>query len=75
MDAARPNATWAHVASYDDALPGHSYAAHRGLRSVSPASIAGQRDRLVAGLGRIVSGVDQIDAVLPFLHAGQGRPQ
>ncbi len=76
MDAARLKASWARVAGHGDAVPAHFYAvlfsADPGLRMMFPASMASQRDRLVSALGRIVSNVDQLDAVVPFVQ-GLGR--
>src|SRR5947208_11231 len=76
MDAARLKESWARVAGYGDAVPAHFYAvlfaARTELRGMFAASMASQRDRLVSALGRIVSGVDQLDAVVPFVQ-GLGR--
>jgi hemoglobin-like flavoprotein len=72
MDAARLKASWARVAGYGDAAPAHFYAvlfaAHPELRGMFPPSMASQRDRLVSALGHIVSNVNQLDAVTPFVQ-------
>ena len=48
------------------------FTAHPETRGMFPASMAAQRDRLVGALGRIVSSVDDLPAVLPFIE-GLGR--
>nr|WP_239088296.1 globin domain-containing protein [Planosporangium mesophilum] len=39
------------------------------LRAMFPMSMAGQRDRLVSALGTIVSNVDNIEVVVPYVEA------
>ncbi|GAA1809347.1 hypothetical protein HC028_26160 [Planosporangium flavigriseum] len=76
MDPAALKGSWAQVARHGDAVPGYFYAvlftAHSDLRAMFPMSMAAQRDRLVSALGQIVSNVDQLDAVVPFVQ-GLGR--
>lgn len=72
MDSAALKASWAAVSRHGDAVPGFFYArlftAQPYLRELFPISMATQRDRLVSALGRIVSGVDEIEAVVPFVQ-------
>ncbi len=72
----RLQASWARVVAHGDAVPAYFYAAlftrNPQLRPLFPASMAGQRDRLVTALGRIVAGVGQPDVMLPFAR-GLGR--
>jgi len=72
VDPAALKASWAEIARHGDAVPGFFYAwlftAHPDLREFFPMSMAGQRDRLVTALGRIVSRVDELPAVVPFVE-------
>lgn len=72
MDPAALKASWAEIARHGDAVPGFFYAwlftVHPHLREFFPMSMAGQRDRLVAALGRIVSRVDELPTVVPFVE-------
>lgn len=76
MDPAALKASWSQLARHGDAVPGFFYAwlftAYPHLREFFPMSMAAQRDRLVAALGRIVSRVDELPAVVPFVE-GLGR--
>jgi NAD(P)H-flavin reductase/hemoglobin-like flavoprotein len=71
VDAARLKATWAKAAALGDAVPAFFYAvlfvAHPDLRALFPISMAAQRDRLFTALGRIVSRVDDTDALVPYV--------
>src|SRR5512145_725843 len=64
--------TWALAQSLGDEVPlyfySHLFLSHPELRSMFPASMATQRDRLVGALGRIVSNVDQLDEVVDFIQ-------
>ncbi|MDA0564714.1 globin domain-containing protein [Streptomonospora sp. S1-112] len=76
MDVTRLKDSWKKVAAYGDEVPLFFYSSlfitHPETRSLFPVSMAGQRDRLVGALGRIVSDVDRVDELVPFLQ-GLGR--
>jgi NAD(P)H-flavin reductase/hemoglobin-like flavoprotein len=76
MDANRLRESWSTVIRYGDAVPAFFYAAlftaHPDLRPLFAVSMAAQRDRLVAALGHIVSNVDSLDVLAPYLQ-GLGR--
>jgi hemoglobin-like flavoprotein len=71
VDAARIKATWAKASALGDAVPAFFYAvlfvAHPELRDLFPVSMAAQRDRLFGALGRVVSQVDNADALVPYV--------
>lgn len=71
MDVALLKETWQQVAAHGDDVPMSFYSrlflAHPETRSMFPASMAGQRDRLVRALGRIVTDADDISRLAPFL--------
>jgi NAD(P)H-flavin reductase/hemoglobin-like flavoprotein len=73
MDPAALKTSWAQIARHGDAVPGFFYAwlftAHPHLRELFPMSMASQRDRLVAALGRVVSRVDELPTVVPFVES------
>jgi NAD(P)H-flavin reductase/hemoglobin-like flavoprotein len=72
MDPAALKASWGQLARHGDAVPGFFYAwlftVHPQLREFFPMSMAAQRDRLVTALGRIVSRVDELATVVPFVE-------
>lgn len=72
MDPAALKASWGQLARHGDSVPGFFYAwlftAHPQLREFFPMSMAAQRDRLVTALGRIVSRVDELATVVPFVE-------
>jgi NAD(P)H-flavin reductase/hemoglobin-like flavoprotein len=76
MDPVALKGSWARIAGHGDAVPSFFYAtlftSYPQLRMMFPMSMAAQRDRLVSALGQIVSNVDRLDAVVPFLQ-GLGR--
>ena len=76
MDEQRLKESFARVAAYGDEVPlffySHLFLAHPETREMFPVSMAGQRDKLLHALGRIVSDVSNHDALLPFLR-GLGR--
>lgn len=76
MDEQRLKESFARVATYGDDVPlffySHLFLTHPETRELFPVSMAGQRDKLVNALGRIVSDVSNHDALLPFLR-GLGR--
>ena len=73
MDAGRLRPSWSRVAANGEQVANHFYAwlfvAHPELREMFPLSMAGQRDKLVAALGHIVSNADQADVLVPFVRA------
>jgi NAD(P)H-flavin reductase/hemoglobin-like flavoprotein len=60
------------VAKSGDEVPlyfySHLFLSHPELRELFPISMSGQRDRLVAALGTIVSNVDKLDNVVGFIQ-------
>jgi len=72
VDTAALKETWALAEGLGDEVPlffySHLFLSHPELRSMFPVSMATQRDRLVGALGRIVSGVDQLDEVAEFIQ-------
>ncbi len=72
MDTAALKDSWELVAKSGDEVPlffySHLFLSRPDLRSMFPISMAGQRDKLVGALGRIVSNVDQLDEVTPFIQ-------
>ncbi|KAA1418309.1 oxidoreductase [Mumia zhuanghuii] len=71
MDAAALKESWAYVAKNGDDVPlffySHLFLSHPDVRSMFPISMSGQRDKLVAALGAVVSNVDRFDTVAPLL--------
>ncbi|MEH1099853.1 globin domain-containing protein [Micromonospora sp. CPCC 205561] len=71
MDAARLKQSWSLVCAHGDQVPLFFYSTlfltHPETRQMFPTNMAGQRDRLVAALGHIVSHVDQVDRLAGFL--------
>lgn len=76
MDEQRLKESFARVGAYGDEVPlffySHLFLNHPETRELFPVSMAGQRDKLVNALGRIVSDVSNHDSLLPFLR-GLGR--
>ncbi len=72
MDTAALKDSWELVAKSGDEVPlyfySHLFLSHPELREMFPISMSAQRDRLVGALGRIVSNVDQLDDVVPFIQ-------
>ena len=73
MDIARLKASWEAAAEVGPQLPLFFYSTlflnNPPVRDMFPPSMAGQRDKLVAALGSVVSGIDQLDAVVPVVQA------
>ncbi|ADD45842.1 globin domain-containing protein [Stackebrandtia nassauensis] len=71
VDADRLKANWELVASHGGQVPLFFYSTlfltHPETRQLFPVSMAGQRDKLVRALGAVVSSVDDLDAVVPYL--------
>ncbi|MEN3265200.1 globin domain-containing protein [Pseudonocardia sp.] len=72
MDPVALKSSWAVVAKSGDDVPlffySHLFLSHPELRELFPVSMAGQRDKLVGALAAVVSNVDQLDAVVPFIQ-------
>ena len=72
VDADRLKWSWGEVAAHGDQVPLFFYSTlfleHPDVREMFPVGMAAQRDRLVTALGRIVSDVDNVDALLPYLR-------
>jgi len=72
MDTGALKVSWAKVAAAGDDVPlyfySHLFLSHPEVRSMFPIQMSGQRDKLVAALGAVVSGVDEIDKVIPVLE-------
>jgi NAD(P)H-flavin reductase len=72
MDTAALKSSWEQVAKHGDEVPlffySHLFLSHPELRTMFPISMAAQRDKLVGALGRIVSNVDELPDVVPFIQ-------
>ncbi len=72
MDPQALKDSWAALARHGDEVPlffySHLFLTHPEIRDMFPMSMAGQRDKLVSALGRVVSNVDQLDSVVPFVQ-------
>jgi NAD(P)H-flavin reductase/hemoglobin-like flavoprotein len=72
MDTAALKGSWASVAAAGDDVPlyfySHLFLSHPEVRAMFPIQMSGQRDKLVAALGAVVSNVDEIDNVVPLLE-------
>jgi NAD(P)H-flavin reductase/hemoglobin-like flavoprotein len=71
VDAAALKASWAQVAQQGDRAAEFFYAAlftlDPSLRAMFPAAMGGQRDKLLAALGHVVSNVDDGDTLVAFV--------
>ena len=72
MDTDALKHSWEQVAKSGDEVPlyfySHLFLSHPQLRAMFPITMSQQRDRLVGALGQIVSRVDQLDEVTPFIQ-------
>ncbi len=72
MDAAALKASWAKVATLGDQAAVYFYATlfsiDPGLRGLFATGMGGQRDKLLAALGHIVSHVDDTDRLVGFVE-------
>nr|BFE57732.1 FAD-binding oxidoreductase [Dactylosporangium thailandense] len=72
MDTAALKASWAQVVPLGDQAAAYFYATlfsiDPGLRAMFPASMGGQRDRLLSALGHIVSNVDDSETLVAFVQ-------
>lgn len=79
MDAGGLKASWTRVCGAGaDAVAlffySHLALCHPHIRDLFPISMAGQRDKFVSALGRIVASVDHAATLGPFLaHLGAGH--
>jgi NAD(P)H-flavin reductase/hemoglobin-like flavoprotein len=71
VDSTALKRSWERVAESGDKVPlffySHLFLSRPELRTMFPVTMAAQRDKLVGALGRIVSNVDQLEEVTPFL--------
>jgi NAD(P)H-flavin reductase/hemoglobin-like flavoprotein len=72
VDAQALKESWAAVSRGGDEVPlffySHLFLTHPETRQMFPMSMSGQRDKLLGALGRIVSNVDELDSVVPFIQ-------
>ncbi|GAB3073559.1 FAD-binding oxidoreductase [Intrasporangium mesophilum] len=72
MDTDRLKSTWHEVTLHGDDVAlyfySHLFVTHPELRDMFPLTMDAQRDRLVGALGRIVSNVDQLGEVVPYVE-------
>src|SRR5512139_2639452 len=72
MDTDRLKSTWHDVTLHGDDVAlyfySHLFVTHPELRDMFPLTMDAQRDRLVGALGRIVSNVDQLGDVVPYVE-------
>ena len=73
MDTSALKASWAQVnATNKEKLPqyfySHLFVSHPELRAMFPLQMTGQRDKLVAALGAIISNADNLDEIMPFIE-------
>ena len=72
MDTDRMKRSFGQVAENGDEVPmyfySHLFLSHPETRQMFPVSMTQQRDRLVTALGHIVSHVDQVEELVPFLQ-------
>jgi hemoglobin-like flavoprotein len=75
IDTARLQMSWADAAQYGDQVPLFFYSrlfiTHPELRDMFPLSMEAQRGKLVAALGSVASGVDDLPAIVPLLELGR----
>jgi NAD(P)H-flavin reductase/hemoglobin-like flavoprotein len=73
VDVDRLRASWAAVAAHGGHVPSYFYSylfiANEEVRSMFPAGMSDQRNKLVAALGEIVSNVDQPERLVRFVEA------
>src|SRR3712207_271218 len=72
MDTAALKASWANVVTAGDEVPlyfySHLFLTRPEVRSMFPIQMSGQRDKLLAALGAVVSNVDELDKAVPLLE-------
>lgn len=72
MDTDRLKSTWADVTLHGDDVAlyfyAHLFVTHPELREMFPLAMDAQRDRLVGALGSIVSKVDELGEIAPYVE-------
>ncbi len=72
IDAARLKANFAQVSEHGDEVPlffySYLFLQNPAIRQLFPAAMASQRDRLLGALVEIVTRVDEVDLLVPFLQ-------
>jgi hemoglobin-like flavoprotein len=72
IDAERLRASFAHIAQRGDEVArwfyAHLFISHPECRELFPVNMVRQRGRLLGALGHIVSQVDRLDELVPFLQ-------
>jgi hemoglobin-like flavoprotein len=72
VDVQRLKSNFAHVAQHGGEVALFFYSdlfvRNPHLRDMFPVGMSGQRDKLLTALGRIVSQVDELPALVPFLQ-------
>ncbi|MGL5866431.1 MAG: globin domain-containing protein [Dermatophilaceae bacterium] len=72
MDTNRLTTTWHAVTQHGDDVASffyaHLFVSHPELRALFPLTMDVQRDRLVSALGRVVSSVENLGEVVPFVE-------
>lgn len=72
MDTSSLKESWAIVRRSGDKVPqyfySHLFVSHPDLRAMFPIQMSGQRDKLVAALGAIISNADNLDEITPFIE-------
>jgi hemoglobin-like flavoprotein len=72
IDAAALRTSWATVCEHGDEVPlffySHLSLSRPDIRELFAVVMAGQRDKFVVALGRIVSSADRADELVPYLQ-------
>ena len=72
MDTQRLKSTWKAVTQHGDDVAlyfyAHLFVSHPELREMFPLAMEAQRDRLVGALGRVVSNVDELGQIVPYVE-------
>ncbi|GAA1231676.1 hypothetical protein GCM10009657_03970 [Oryzihumus leptocrescens] len=72
MDTQRLKSTWRAVTQHGDDVAlyfyAHLFVSHPELREMFPLAMEAQRDRLVGALGRVVSNVDELGEIVPYVE-------
>ena len=72
MDVTRLKASWEAAAEHGVQLPLFFYSTlfldNPQVRELFPPAMAGQRDKLLAALGSLVSNIDQLDTAIPLMR-------
>lgn len=72
VDTDRLRNSWHVVSGYGSQVPLFFYSTlfltHPQVREMFPAGMSGQRDKLLAALGKVVANVDDLEIAVPFLQ-------